>query len=292
MLSSPSSNARVQPIAHRHNGRHAPSQLAKPLQCDPYHQMTMFSPRRHNVREDDQPILFPELARYAALYAAAMQLQAPPRSSPFRRPMRGNARQLRYWRSDLVRQIAGLILTSHLPPPWRANAACRSAMTGPMAKRPPMTRQAQPLPVPAPFPGYEPIANIRIERRRFREWQQPDTAMLGQFRKTQNRQSCRPLPSPPAFRSLLQLVFHYRGGEYNKDRHNPAPAVQARRQVRPEDRQGYCRNSGVLFPYQRRCQPWWQCEKAWSFARPAWPENGQLHFRSTRRHKHWRCRCD
>ena len=36
----------------------------------------MFSLRRHNVREDDQPILFPELARYAALYAAAMQSQA------------------------------------------------------------------------------------------------------------------------------------------------------------------------------------------------------------------------
>jgi hypothetical protein len=36
----------------------------------------MFSLRRHIVREDDQPILFLGSARYAALYAAAMQSQA------------------------------------------------------------------------------------------------------------------------------------------------------------------------------------------------------------------------
>ena len=192
VLFSPSSNARGQPIVHRYNGRHAPSQLAKPPRCDPYHQMIMFSPRRHNVLENDQPILFLELARYAALYAAAMQLQAPPRSFPFRRPMCGNARLLRYWPLDWVRQIAGLISTSHLPPPRRANAACRSAMTGPMVKRPLVRHQVQPLPVLGPFPGYEPIANIRIGRRRHREWRRPGTAMLGQFRKTQSRQSCLP----------------------------------------------------------------------------------------------------
>ena len=38
--------------------------------------------------------------------------------------MHGNERRLQYWLLDLVRQIAGLISTNHLPPPWHANVAC------------------------------------------------------------------------------------------------------------------------------------------------------------------------